>query len=288
MWSKVMDGLENQWFTKVVLESTKHYEYNVTGNDQGVVFETNNAELNLPEGVLEVNDGLLSKIITEKVGNRVTVTMILEHPADYLVQSVEGFPFKIEILLQRSALVSLLRGRRILLDPGHGGNDTGAKGLVGLYEKDVVLSIAHNLAMMLEKAQGKVSFTRVNDKPIDERKRLAQIVETGAEIYISIHTHASESIAEEGIGTLYAPDNYNSKTLAGLVQEGMVSKLKAVDRGIKEFSKLSLAGKVPAIQVEALTITNLVEEVFLRGTTVLEKAAEGIFIGLVRYSAKEL
>jgi N-acetylmuramoyl-L-alanine amidase len=60
------------------------------------------------------------------------------------------------------------------------------------------------------------------------------------------------------------------------------------DRGTAGQPGLAGIGEdIPAVEVEVVTITNIVEEVFLRGLTIQKRAAEGIVNGLIKYFASE-
>ena len=79
----------------------------------------------------------------------------------------------------------------VVLDPGHGGEDPGAIGPAGTYEKDVVLAIAHATRQLLEQDPRVVVFmTREEDVfiPLAERVRKARSV--NADVFISIHADA--------------------------------------------------------------------------------------------------
>lgn len=78
----------------------------------------------------------------------------------------------------------------IVLDPGHGGKDVGAKGN-GLYEKNVVLKIAKKTSESLAKKGYKVYLTRSNDKFISLRQRTGYANDKKADLFISIHANAS-------------------------------------------------------------------------------------------------
>lgn len=90
----------------------------------------------------------------------------------------------------------------IVIDPGHGGKDTGAIGCNGLYEKDVVLDIGLKLRAIIKKHFAcKVVMTRDKDVfiDLDERPRIA--VRNNADLFISIHANASKSPSAHGIET---------------------------------------------------------------------------------------
>jgi len=91
------------------------------------------------------------------------------------------------------------RQRTIVIDPGHGGDDTGAKGVGGTLEKDVALSIARKLRTALTNALGyQVFLTRDKDEdlPLDERTAVANNYK--ADLFLSIHANASRSHGATG------------------------------------------------------------------------------------------
>jgi N-acetylmuramoyl-L-alanine amidase len=94
-----------------------------------------------------------------------------------------------------------LKVRRVVIDPGHGGRDTGAIGPHGLREKDVALAIARKLAARL-RAQGLVVvLTRDRDifVPLDDRTRIAN--ESRADLFVSIHCNAARKRHLSGVET---------------------------------------------------------------------------------------
>jgi len=287
MWSKTVDGEKGEWLSKVILESTRPYTYGARNAGDRVIFAGKGVVLNMPEGTTEINDGLLRALIAKQDGeNAVSVEMVLEHPAEYRLTAFEGFPFRVEINLERSFVAKLFGGKKIVIDPGHGGEDAGGKGPVSLQEKNVVVPIAKNLENILRRAGADVVLTRHGDENITRERRLDLARKAGADLYIGVHNRSCTDTNEDGIATLYAPANKQSAVLARYVQEGLVNKLKAADRGTAEQAQLAALSEIPAIEAEVLTITNLVEEVFLRGLSVQKKAAEGIFNGLIKYFAR--
>jgi N-acetylmuramoyl-L-alanine amidase len=89
---------------------------------------------------------------------------------------------------------------RVALDPGHGGNDPGAVGPLGLREKDVVLDIAHRAAPILSRELGIVTLlTRDDDRlvPLDERTARANAFH--ADLLISIHCNAADAGLAHGV-----------------------------------------------------------------------------------------
>jgi len=88
---------------------------------------------------------------------------------------------------------------RVVLDPGHGGRDTGAVGLSGTREKDVTLDVAHRVAPVLT-AQGlQVMLTRSEDTFVSLEERTARANAFSADLFVSIHCNASESKGRRGV-----------------------------------------------------------------------------------------
>jgi N-acetylmuramoyl-L-alanine amidase len=289
LWSKVVDGEKGEWISRVVLESTVPFAYELKEIKDGLVIECSGAEVNMPEGVLEVNDGLLRELDIKQEGpDTVRVEIALDHPAAYNLAAYEDFPFRLAINLDRSYIRGLLTGKKIVIDPGHGGRDNGGKGPVSLLEKDVVVPIAKNLEKFLQKTGAQVTLTRSGDEDMSLQERAALALQADTDAYISIHTNASADSSVEGAATLYAPVNNTSEKLACYIQEEIIKKLKVRDRGISGQPDLAGMDKgIPAVEVEVVTITNIVEEVFLRGLTIQKRAAEGIVNGLIKYFASD-
>ena len=86
------------------------------------------------------------------------------------------------------------RGERdviIAVDPGHGGEDPGARGRKGTYEKDVVLAIGRKLVKEINRQQGmRAVLIRDGDYYLGLRKRVAKAREAQADLFVSIHADA--------------------------------------------------------------------------------------------------
>jgi len=110
--------------------------------------------------------------------------------------------------VNRSGGVSLsrqlgLRVSRVVIDPGHGGHDPGAKSK-GLTEADLVLDVALRLEKLLSKQDGfEVVLTRRVDTfvPLEERTAIAN--REGADLFLSIHANASTNGAARGVETYF-------------------------------------------------------------------------------------
>lgn len=128
-------------------------------------------------------------------------------------------------------------GVTICLDPGHGGNDSGAIGVNNVYEKNLTLKIAQYCKQELEKYDCNVVMTRTGDTnpSLEDRANFAK--SQGAQYLISIHLNSGSGYAV-GAEVYYPNTNWrpdisqNGKNVAQAIQNQLVS-LGIRDRGIK-------------------------------------------------------
>jgi N-acetylmuramoyl-L-alanine amidase len=94
---------------------------------------------------------------------------------------------------------------RIVIDPGHGGHDTGTIGPTGLMEKDLCLDVALRLGKIIQQRLpgADIVYTRSDDTfiPLEERTNLAN--QAKADLFISIHANSSQDQAARGVETYY-------------------------------------------------------------------------------------
>ncbi|MCI4626707.1 MAG: N-acetylmuramoyl-L-alanine amidase [Candidatus Magnetoovum sp. WYHC-5] len=94
--------------------------------------------------------------------------------------------------------------KKIVLDPGHGGHDTGAIGPSGMMEKNVVLDVALKLKALLQKQYGyEVTMTRDKDVYLSLNERTAIANKSNADLFVSIHVNADDSGTARGIETYF-------------------------------------------------------------------------------------
>jgi N-acetylmuramoyl-L-alanine amidase len=93
-------------------------------------------------------------------------------------------------------------GPIVVLDPGHGGSNTGAAGVVaGLYEKRLTLALARSVARRLEAAGVTVALTRAGDEYLGLRERVRRANAARADLFVSLHANASPTKAQRGFET---------------------------------------------------------------------------------------
>jgi N-acetylmuramoyl-L-alanine amidase len=112
---------------------------------------------------------------------------------------------------------------RIVIDPGHGGHDTGAKGR-GVTEADLVLDVALRLEALLQKVPGiEVILTRRTDEFIPLPERTAFANREGADLFLSIHANASPNAQARGIETYFLNFANNQSAAAVAARENAES-----------------------------------------------------------------
>jgi N-acetylmuramoyl-L-alanine amidase len=123
---------------------------------------------------------------------------------------------------------------RIVIDPGHGGHDTGTIGPNGLEEKDLVLDVAKRLGKLLQARLGaEVIYTRQDDTFIPLETRTAIANQEQADLFVSIHANSSHDPDARGVETYYLNFTSNSDALEVAARENAVS-----DKSIHELQDL--------------------------------------------------
>jgi N-acetylmuramoyl-L-alanine amidase len=179
----------------------------------------------------------------------------------------------------------------VMIDPGHGGKDSGAIGLGGLREVDVILPIAKRVASILESRGYATKLTRDSDYfvGLDERVELANRYD--ATIFVSIHANSIDGRPDvNGLETYY----YGSEgaKLAEVVHRNVLNTVTQRgfylgDRNIRSARFLVLRkSRIPAILVETGYLTNEAEVARLRRDDYRAVEAEGIAKGIMEYLSR--
>ena len=123
---------------------------------------------------------------------------------------------------------------KIVIDPGHGGHDTGTIGPNGLLEKDLVLDVGRRLGKLLEARLGAdVVFTRSDDTFIPLETRTAIANQEQADLFVSIHANSSSDPDARGVETYYLNFTSSPDALEVAARENAVS-----DKSIHELQDL--------------------------------------------------
>lgn len=123
-----------------------------------------------------------------------------------------------------------MAAKKILIDPGHGGNDPGATGN-GIKEKDKNLDVCLELVTMLKSRGIDAILTRATDKTMSLQERTDFAINMKADAVISVHHNAGGG---EGIETYRSLFNTDSTRLANPVHTELIKAFpEMVNRGVK-------------------------------------------------------
>lgn len=187
-----------------------------------------------------------------------------------------------------------IKGKVVVLDPGHGGSDPGAIGGSGLMEKEVTLPIANALKKELQDRGAKVYMTRTTDvdvygphaSGVDElQARVDVATKYSADAFVSIHINSFNNPTVGGIATYYYDKTPYDEGLASNVQ-GEIAGEEGFggDRGIQPGDLYVLRHTdMPAVLVELGFISNKQEEKLLKTSRTQQDFARRIADGIEKY-----
>lgn len=204
-------------------------------------------------------------------------------------------------------VTSLMRGGSVVvIDPGHGGMDEGARG-AGLHEKAVALDVALRVEECLQKEGVAVVLTRRTDVRMRLRERMA--IANGFEnpILLSIHFNQSPLRSASGVEIFYAPRNsspewmwagffnapeaqatVDSRELAGFVGRSLEARTGATHRGIHQRALFLVQhARGPAVLVEGGFLSHPQESQRLGRPEYRQVLAEALAEGVLHYTRRE-
>jgi N-acetylmuramoyl-L-alanine amidase len=198
---------------------------------------------------------------------------------------------ELDLSLPRGA-VGKLSGKTIVVDPGHGGHDSGAPGVNGTVEKNVNLAIATQLAETLRDAGANVILTRSTDYfiPVDDRPIIAN--RAGADFFVSVHSDSADHNHSTNGSTIYYHYSQPScRTLAQCIADRMADIGDIHSKGIgSDGIRFPGAGfgvlrgsQMVAVLVECGYMTNSGDVQKLNSPATQRKVADAIVSGLRDY-----
>ena len=196
-----------------------------------------------------------------------------------------------------SAQTLPLQDTIIMVDPGHGGRDSGTY-YGKLYEKDINLEISKALEEELTKNGAIVYMTRTRDidlssiydsakKRGDLYRRLLKIKETKSDLYISIHINWYQNTSMKGAEVLYNSINENNEKLAKSIMKEFKTDLGST-RTIKTTDLYMYRNTTtPGVLVECGYLSNPTERTLLQQENYQKKLAKSITNGIINYLKKK-
>lgn len=224
--------------------------------------------------------GIVSRIVAEPTTTGSRVSLDLVGPAYRRVfHLLEPYRVVIDIARQPPGTGPTGKGRnvaRVVLDPGHGGNDPGATGPTGLKEKDVTLAIAHKVAPVLARSGVEITLTRDDDRFVTLEERTARANAFGADLFVSIHCNAAENKARKGVETYVLDTTANE----------MAGRVAARENGASSAASNEVAQLLASMRLadQATRSTRLAELLQRAGLASLNGQYEGVTDGGVHHA----
>lgn len=189
-----------------------------------------------------------------------------------------------------------LAGRAVVVDPGHGGIDSGCVA-GGFYEKDVVLPIGLQLARLLRAAGARAGLTRIQDMELghmragpgsryrrDLATRVAVSRRLGPDAYVSLHANSSRDAGMSGVMTFYAPNRPEGRVLALRLLEALRPVMPGNQNAALPGDLYVLrTNPFPAVLVELGFLTHPRDRAVLTSLEGQKRLADALFSGVTSY-----
>jgi N-acetylmuramoyl-L-alanine amidase len=184
--------------------------------------------------------------------------------------------------VERPGMTQYLSGKTIVLDPGHGGRDSGAKGVRGIFEKELTLRTAKLLDEKLRAAGAKSVLTRSQDVYVSLNNRVSFSHYYQADAFLSLHYDSTIYPSAKGI-TSYYYNKSKDQSLAQSLQAELIRQTSLSDRGVK-YGNLHVLreNKRPSVLLELGFLSNISEEAQVSTSQYQEQVTTAIFNGLAQ------
>ncbi|NJR18151.1 MAG: N-acetylmuramoyl-L-alanine amidase [Calothrix sp. CSU_2_0] len=171
----------------------------------------------------------------------------------------------------------------VIIDPGHGGKDSGAPGIGGLLEKDVILPIGKRVAAILEQNGIQAVMTRDADYFVDLKPRVDLAERINATLFISIHANSISGRPDvNGLEVYYYDSGYQ---LAEVVRQTILQNISTIkNRGTRKARFYVLRkSSMPSILVETGYMTGREDNPRLGNREYQNRMADAIARGVLKY-----
>ena len=221
---------------------------------------------------------------------RLTFNLTFAQQRGWRVAQGDG---SLQLLIRKPYEGASLSGKVIVIDPGHGGWDSGAVGPTGVREKTVNLRISAKLKSLLEGRGAVVRMLRESDVAIgpgttqrpELEARLAASEQPDADLFLSVHNNA---IGSGNAASAYGTETYYWSPMSALpariIQNHLSASLGTKNRFIswRPFYVLRVAD-VPRVLVECAFVSNPTEEALMKSEQFANSAADGLAKGVEEF-----
>lgn len=200
--------------TRVVFDLSAEPVYQYRINENVLILEFSNAVLTktLPQEMPINKPGISKVVLSASAENSSKVELILNQYSKVEVFKLKKFMDKpdrvvVDIILPQAAKEEtipepqppVVKKRVIVIDPGHGGEDPGAIGKNGTYEKHVVLAISREIKKTIDGMPGyRAILTRNGDYYVSFKNRLNTARQSNASLFVSVHADAARNRQARG------------------------------------------------------------------------------------------
>jgi N-acetylmuramoyl-L-alanine amidase len=265
-------------------------------------------------------------VIAERDKDSITINGIrvdIERAVRAKAFKVKGQPDVTRLTIERcdyeKVLVPLLWGPpagsrkplRIVIDPGHGGKDSGATNVaLNLQEKNLTLDVGKRLAILLRQSGHEVILTRSTDVAVELSDRSKFANQVKADLFLSLHFNAGPINKAKGIETYWltpggqhsTKDTANAGSTAQLpgnafdalninlafeIQSALIASLGSTDRGTRRARWVVLKDlKCPGVLIESAFLSDVSEARIYTQEAARQRLAQTIAAGVAAYEAK--
>lgn len=178
-----------------------------------------------------------------------------------------------------------LKGKTIVLDPGHGGVDSGTTSITGTHEKALTLSIAKVVEQKLKNTGAHVLMTRPDDTYISLEQRANLSNQNHADAFISFHYNWSNDPSVKGLTDFYYQKSKDDSLAENILNE--VAKQTKLNNAGSRFDDLSVLrnNSQPSTLIELGFLSNKQDDAVVEHSDYLENVAQGVYLGLLEYFA---
>lgn len=204
----------NDKTVRIVLSDPKEFNANVEISGNMMILST-------AEGLKAAKSARTEKSKDQKSGRK----REREQDSEPQISTIDESQGAKSVSVAAGKIYKSTKGKLIVIDPGHGGSDSGAVGN-GLKEKNVVLATSKKLGALLQKRGYRVLYTRSTDVFINLRSRTAFAAKKNADMFISIHANAAPNASAaskmSGVETFFLSParSERSKNAAALENRG--------------------------------------------------------------------
>ena len=180
-----------------------------------------------------------------------------------------------------------LRGKRIVIDPGHGGPERGVV-VAGVAESDLMWDLARRVVGRMSATGMDAMLSRREDACPTEAERAAFANNAGADLVLSMHADANHSMHAQGLATYHFGNGSGAtstvgEALAGFIQRELITRTAMLDcRTQARTWELLRLTRMPTVRVEVGYLTHLGDRRRLLDQAFRDIVAEGILVGVKR------